>query len=86
LISEFGDADTAALRDLATFRLVLEDVQAAVIAGDAAAREDMVRIRNVVGRMEASLREAAVASQSQPPNALVAYLATKQAAEASADE
>jgi hypothetical protein len=81
LIAEFGDADPEALRDLATWKVTLEDTQAAVISGDAAAREDMVRIGNLIARREASLREAASVSQSRAPNALVAYLAAKQAAD-----
>jgi hypothetical protein len=62
---------------------MLEDTQAAVISGDAAAREDMARIGNHIDRREASLREAASASQSRAPS-LAEYLATKrkEAAEA----
>ena len=54
-----------------------------MISGDAAAREDMVRIGNHIDRREASLREAASASQSRAPS-LAEYLATKrkEAAEA----
>ena len=49
----------------------------------AAAREDMVRIGNLSARREASLHEAASASQSRAPS-LAEYLATKrkEAAEA----
>jgi hypothetical protein len=79
LIADFGDTDTAALRDLATSRLALEDVQAAVIAGNVSAREDMVRIGNLIGRREAALRESAIANQAQPQT-LAQYLAAKREA------
>ena len=78
LIVEFGEADPEALRDLATWKVTLEDTQAAVISGDAAAREDMVRIGNLIARREASLREAASASQSRVPS-LAEYLVSKRA-------
>ncbi len=74
LIATFGDSDPDALRDLATSRLALEDVQAEVIAGVASAREDMVRIGNLIARREAALREAAIVSRCQPPSRLDAML------------
>ena len=56
LIAEFGDADVTRLRELGGLKYSLEQVQAAVVAGDSRACEDLVRLSNLITRREAELR------------------------------
>ena len=58
LIAEFGSSNPVGLRELAGLKFTLEQTQAAVVAGDERAREDLVRISNLVARREAVMREA----------------------------
>jgi hypothetical protein len=59
LITEFGSFNPVGLRELAGLKFTLEQTQAAVVAGNEKAREDLVRISNLVARREAVMREAA---------------------------
>jgi hypothetical protein len=59
LIGEFGSSNPVGLRELAGLKFTLEQTQAAVVGGDERAREDLVRISNLVARREAVMREAA---------------------------
>lgn len=72
LIAEFGTSNPVGLRELAGLKFTLEQTQAAVVAGDERAREDLVRISNLVARREAVMREAARPAQS--PSRLEAML------------
>ncbi len=56
LVAEFGADNPVALRELAGLKFTLEQTQAAVVAGDQRAREDLVRISNLVARRERELR------------------------------
>lgn len=56
LIVEFGDVDTARLREVATLRLTLEMAQSAAISGDAAAADNIVRLSHLIERKEKVLR------------------------------
>jgi hypothetical protein len=58
---EFGAVNPVALRELAGLRYTLEQTQAAVVAGDARARSDLVRVSNLIARRELALREAKLA-------------------------
>ena len=58
LVSRFGGANLEAVRELAGLRFSLEQCQASVVNGDAHAREDLVRLFNLIGRREKVLRDA----------------------------
>jgi hypothetical protein len=47
LIEEFGTGNPVGLRELAGLKFSLEEVQVAVVRGDAKARDDLVRICSV---------------------------------------
>ena len=78
LIAEFGSSNAVALRELAGLKFSLEQTQAAVVAGDARAREDLVRLSNLITRREGAMREAASANRAAKPMSLAEYLASKQ--------
>ena len=78
LVAEFGDTDAASIRELAGLKIVCEGTQAAVVAGDASAREDLVRISNLIARRETAMRES-VRSRPDPTPSLSDYLAQKAA-------
>jgi hypothetical protein len=61
IAAEFGAINPIALRELAGLRYTLEQTQSAVVAGDARARSDLVRVSNLIARRELALREAKVA-------------------------
>jgi hypothetical protein len=67
LVSEFGAVNPVALRELAGLKFSLEATQAAVINGDSRAREDLVRISNLVARRERELR---IAKRDKPKSLL----------------
>ena len=73
LIAEFGTANPVGLRELAGLKFSLEQTQADVIRGIASAREDLVRLSNLVARRETTLRQAG-APRDQTPS-LSEYLA-----------
>jgi hypothetical protein len=74
LIAEFGSSNPVGLRELAGLKFTLEQTQAAVVAGDQRAREDLVRISNLVARREAVMREAGRPGRDSTPS-LAEYLA-----------
>jgi len=82
LIAEFGSLNPVGLRELAGLKFTLEQTQAAVVAGDGKAREDLVRLSNLVARREAVMREAARPARDAGPS-LAEYVASKMAARAS---
>ena len=51
-----------------------------MVAGDARAREDLVRLSNLITRREGAMREAASASRAAKPMSLAEYLASTQPA------
>jgi hypothetical protein len=74
LIAEFGSSNPVGLRELAGLKFTLEQTQAAVVAGDDRAREDLVRISNLVARRETAMREAARPARDWTPS-LAEYIA-----------
>ena len=68
LLGEFGAVDTARLRELASLKFTFEQVQAAVVAGDSRACEDLVRLSNLITRREAELRTRMAAKAPKPPS------------------
>jgi hypothetical protein len=68
LMAEFGSANPVGLRELAGLKFTLEQTQAAAVAGDERAREDLVRISNLVARREAVMREAARPARDTTPS------------------
>src|SRR5580658_2449638 len=67
LITEFGPANPVGLRELAGLKFTLEQTQAAVVAGDPRAREDLVRISNLVARREREMRGASLSRGDAGP-------------------
>jgi hypothetical protein len=63
IIAKFGDGDPEAVRELTGLRFAQEATQAAVVAGDVHAREDLVRLSRVIDRKEAALRQSAMAAR-----------------------
>jgi hypothetical protein len=85
LAAEFGAVHPVALRELAGLRYTLEQTQPAIVAGDARARTDLVRISNLIARRERELRESSiVAAAKKLPASLEAHLARRSAEKASA--
>src|SRR5271166_1928259 len=74
LIFQFGDANLEAVRELAGLRFTLEQCQASVVNGDVRAREDLVRLLNLIGRREKELRADQQHKRVTPPD-LAAYIA-----------
>lgn len=74
LIAEFGSTNPVGLRELAGLKFTLEQTQASVVAGDERAREDLVRISNLVARREREMRSAGVPRDTTPD--LADYLAS----------
>lgn len=68
LVAEFGEADVTRLRELGGLKYSLEQVQAAVVAGDSRACEDLVRLSNLIARREAELWARAAAKAPKPPS------------------
>jgi hypothetical protein len=77
LMAEFGSSNPVGLRELAGLKFTLEQTQAAVVAGDERAREDLVRISNLVARREAVMLEAARPARASSPS-LDEYLAANR--------
>jgi hypothetical protein len=63
IVAKFGGEDPEAVRELAGLRFTLEETQAAVVTGDAHAREDLIRISRQIDRKEAALRQSAMAAK-----------------------
>jgi hypothetical protein len=74
LIAEFGAANSVGLRELAGLKFTLEQTQAAVVGGDQRAREDLVRVSNLVARREKEMRGAGSRRGDTVPD-LADYLA-----------
>ena len=81
LVAEFGAVDTIRLRELAGLRLTLEQVQTEAILGSVKAREDVVRVSNLIARREVELRtrHAARAPVVKKPSPLHQHLAQRAA-------
>jgi hypothetical protein len=77
LVAEFGDTNPVALREVASLRFSLEETQADVVNGVARAREDLVRLSNLIARRETILRQASTPRDQTPD--LATYLAAKRA-------
>jgi hypothetical protein len=76
VIAEFGASNTEAVRELAGLKFTREQVQSAIVTGDARAREDLVRIGRLIDRKEAAMRQAAAAAKAKVPS-LHEYVAAK---------
>jgi hypothetical protein len=74
LVSQFGEANLEAVRELAGLRFSLEQCQASVVNGDVRAREDLVRLLNLIGRREKELRASQHHLRLTPPD-LATYIA-----------
>jgi len=74
LLAEFGDGDPSRIRELAGLKFSLEQIQAEVIGGSQRAREDLVRVSNLIARREGELRTRKTAT-SPPRGALRSILA-----------
>lgn len=74
IVAEFGDANSLAVRELATLKFTLELTQADVLRGGSKrARNDLVRIGNLIARRETALRSSG--SQPDQTMSLHEYLA-----------
>ena len=81
LILEFGMHDPTRLRELAGLKYTQEMTQAAVVNGDTGAREDLVRLSNLISRREKELRSGKRQARDAPPS-LHEHLAKRMAAKA----
>jgi hypothetical protein len=79
--AEFPDGEPSRLREIAGLRVALEQTQVEVLKGNVRAREDLVRISNLIARREGELqtRRSAVTA---PRSALDSILARHRADEA----
>ncbi len=76
LLAEYGAAEFARVRELATLKVAQEAVQAAAVTGDTRACEEMVRTSNLISRRERELRAAAAKTRAKGPT-LAEYIANK---------
>jgi hypothetical protein len=68
ILVEFGDdADVTRVRELASLKFSHEMIQAQVIAGDLAKTDDLVRLSNLIARMERDLRRRKAAAAAAMP-------------------
>lgn len=74
LLAEYSEANPHALRELAQHRLALEDAQSDVLNFRPSAREDAVRISNVIARIERELRAGIRQKAAAPSTTLAEYL------------
>jgi hypothetical protein len=81
LISQFGDSNLEAVRELAALRFTLEQCQASVVNGDAHAREHLVRLFNLIGRREKVLRDARHMEAKRPALVTLQQHLAKRSAE-----
>ena len=65
LIGEYGDGDLTRLRDLAALRISLELCQVEAMRGSLRAREDSVRLANLLCRRENELRTRSAATKKE---------------------
>jgi hypothetical protein len=73
----FDAAGVDALREMAGFKFSLEEAQAAVISGNAAARNDVVRLANLIVRCQKEIREVARQKPAARAPNLHEYLAAE---------
>jgi hypothetical protein len=81
ILVEFGrDADVTRVRELASLKFSHEMIQGEVIAGDLAKTDDLVRLSNLIARMERDLRrqKAARAAMTPPAHSLANIIARHQ--------
>jgi|GEM_PF-4325078 len=81
ILVEFGgDADVTRVRELASLKFSHEMIQSEVIAGDLSKAVDLVRLSNLIARMERDLRrrKAARAAMTPQPNSLQSIIARHQ--------
>jgi hypothetical protein len=83
IISEFGSSNPVAVRELAGLVFTREQLQAAIVAGDRTALEDLVRVSNLIARRESTMRDANHKADTTPTIAEIAarHRAAKVAAE-----
>jgi hypothetical protein len=62
LIAEFPGADAVRLRELASLKYGLEQIQGLMVGGDVSAADNVVRLANLVSRRERDLRRHVVAA------------------------
>jgi hypothetical protein len=67
IATEYPDASTIAVKELASLQFSLEKVQAAVVAGDIERAEDQVRLANLITRKEKELRAKARKHETERP-------------------
>ncbi|AZG75905.1 hypothetical protein [Methylocystis rosea] len=87
ILVEFGgDADVTRVRELASLKFSHEMIQAQVIAGDLAKTDDLVRLSNLIGRVEKDLRrrKAARTAITPPAHSLANIIARHRAADEAA--
>jgi hypothetical protein len=87
ILVEFGrDADVTRVRELASLKFSHEMIQGEVIAGDLAKTDDLVRLSNLIARMERDLRrrKAARAAMTPPAHSLESIIARHRAADEAA--
>ncbi len=78
MLVEFGaEADTSRVRELASLKLTLEATQAAVLGGDQAQCDELVRLSNIIARRERDLRLRQ--KPKRLPTLLEKLIATKNA-------
>jgi hypothetical protein len=68
LVSRYGVDDPEKLRALAGLRVALEQTRDAVLRGDVARSEDIVRLENLIGRREKELAAKARQRQAEAPS------------------
>lgn len=73
VIAEFGDADLARAAEIARLRQLSEAAQTAILNGEADSTKEVVRLANVLARIERELRNTAGCA-AQPPSRLDAML------------
>jgi hypothetical protein len=78
LALEFGTADTARLRELASLKFNLEQLQALVVGGDSTASSDLVRLSNLITRREKEMRRIKASSvMPSAPSSLLERLVAR---------
>jgi len=68
LVEEHGERDLTRLRELAALRISLEQTQVEAMRGSAKAREDTVRLSNLICRRENELRARARPNTDPTPS------------------
>lgn len=84
LVEEHGERDLTRLRELAALRISLEQTQVEAMRGSAKAREDTVRLSNLICRRENELRTRARPKSPDAAPSLADIAARHRIGEASA--